>query len=127
VNASTVTYLDKDGDKVTVKFSKPLLTAGNVNNVFHFDTGMVDDGIAELQQLRYLELSALATNGLGVTFNVARSSTGDGPTTQPKIFTCPIFATTRTLASPAPAILPERLPLPLATSCAIFTGRGRLR
>ena len=78
MNASTVTYLDKDGDKVTVKFSKPLLTAGNVNNVFHFDTGMVDDGVPALQQLRYLDLSALATNGLGVTFTVVRSATGDG-------------------------------------------------
>src|SRR5205823_12265643 len=42
INASTVAYTDIDGDHVTVTLSKPLLTAGNVNNVFEFDTGMVD-------------------------------------------------------------------------------------
>ena len=78
VNATTVTYLDTDGDKVIVTLSKPLLTAGNVNKVFHFNTGMVDDGIPVAQQLRGLDLYVLKTNGVGVTFSVVRSHTGDG-------------------------------------------------
>jgi hypothetical protein len=78
VNATTVTYLDQDGDKVTVTFSKPLLTANNVNNVFHFDTGAVNDGVLAAQQLHYLDLRPLQSEGLSVTFKVARGSTGDG-------------------------------------------------
>ena len=78
VNASTVTYTDSDGDRVTLKFSKPLLTDANVNNVVHFDFGMVGDGGAALRQLQYLDLRPLASNGLGVTVTVVRGTTGDG-------------------------------------------------
>lgn len=78
VNATTVTYLDTDGDKVTVKFSKPVLSPGNVNGVFTFDTGTVNDGINAWQQLQLLDLRSLATQGLGVTFTVTRGATGDG-------------------------------------------------
>ena len=77
VNASTVTYQDADGDKVTVKLSKPLLTAANVNNVFRFDAGLVDDGMPRLQQLRFIDLRPLASNGLGVTVTVVAAG-GDG-------------------------------------------------
>ena len=76
VNASTVTYDDIDGDHVTVKLSKPLLTGGlggNVNDVFRFDTGMVDDGVPAYQQLQLIDLAALAipaTNGVSVTVTV---------------------------------------------------------
>lgn len=77
VNASTVTYLDSDGDKVTVKFSKPVLTAGNVNDVFTFDTGSVG-GSNAWQQLRLLDLRSLGTTGLGVTITVVKGTQGDG-------------------------------------------------
>ncbi|MBO0701067.1 MAG: hypothetical protein J2P46_21910, partial [Zavarzinella sp.] len=39
VSPTTVTYQDADGDNVTVVLSRPVLTPGNVNTVFHFDTG----------------------------------------------------------------------------------------
>ncbi len=78
VNASTVTYQDADGDKVTVKFSKSLLTAANVASVFRFDTGVVNDGVLAAQQLRFLDLRPLASSGLGVTFTVVRGAAGDG-------------------------------------------------
>jgi len=79
VNASTVTYLDTDGDKVTVKLSKPMLTTEAIaRNVFRFDTGQVDDSTPALQQLRSLDLRPLQSNGLGVTVTVVRAATGDG-------------------------------------------------
>ncbi len=39
VSPTTLTYQDLDGDNVTVKFSQPVLNAGNVNAVFNFSTG----------------------------------------------------------------------------------------
>lgn len=78
VNASTVTYIDSDRDRVTVKLSRPLLTAANVNDVFKFDGGTVDGPPpGEFQQLRLIDLTPLATNGLGVTITVQRIG-GDG-------------------------------------------------
>lgn len=71
VNAMTVTYDDIDGDHVTVKLSKPLLTAGNVNTVFTFDTGLVNDGVNARQQLQLIDLRSLAAAGLNVTVSVA--------------------------------------------------------
>src|SRR5438309_525212 len=38
LNPTTVTYQDADGDDVTVKFSKPVLVAGDFAAVFHFDS-----------------------------------------------------------------------------------------
>jgi hypothetical protein len=78
VNTSTVTYTDADGDKVTVKLSKSLLTSAAIaNNVFRFDTGTVNDGLAARQQLRAIDLGYLQTNGLGVTVTVVPAG-GDG-------------------------------------------------
>ncbi|MGB8169936.1 MAG: hypothetical protein WCF18_20705 [Chthoniobacteraceae bacterium] len=71
INATTVTYEDVDGDRVTVKLSKPLLTAGNVNTVFTFDTGLVDDGVNARQQLQLLDLRSLAAAGVSVSVSVA--------------------------------------------------------
>ncbi len=71
VNSTTVTYEDTDGDHVTVKLSKPLLTAGNVNTVFTFDTGLVNDGVNARQQLQLLDLRSLAAAGVRVTVTVA--------------------------------------------------------
>ncbi len=38
VSANKLTYQDADGDNVEVAFSKPILTAGNVNTIFTFNT-----------------------------------------------------------------------------------------
>ena len=78
VNSTTVTYTDTDDDHVTVKLSKPLLTAGNVNNVFKFDIGMVNDGVPARQQLQLIDLAQLATNNIGVTVTVVPAGNGDG-------------------------------------------------
>jgi hypothetical protein len=70
VNATTVTYDDIDSDHVTVKFSQPVLNAGNVNTVFQFDTGLVNDGVPARQQLQLIDLTALGTGGLSLTVTV---------------------------------------------------------
>jgi hypothetical protein len=72
VNATTVTYDDIDGDHVTVRLSKPLLTAGNVNTVFTFNTGAVNDGVLARQQLQLIDLTDLAAAGVSVTVTVVR-------------------------------------------------------
>lgn len=72
VNASTVTYFDRDGDRVTVKLSQSVLTDANVNSVFKFDAGTVGDGISVNRQLQGLDLAPLATPGLGVSVTVKR-------------------------------------------------------
>ena len=40
----TVTYQDVDGDDVTVKFSKPILTGGLETTVFTFDSAFGTGG-----------------------------------------------------------------------------------
>jgi hypothetical protein len=77
INASTVVYTDSDGDRVTVKLSQPLLTEANVNDVFRFDNGMVGGTDLSGQQLQFIDLGVLATNGLGVDVTVKRGG-GDG-------------------------------------------------
>jgi hypothetical protein len=77
INASTVVYTDSDGDRVTVKLSQPLLTEANVNDVFHFDNGMVGGADLSGQQLQFVNLAVLATNGLGVSVTAKRGA-GDG-------------------------------------------------
>src|SRR5262249_16749717 len=82
VNASTLTYQDVDGDTVRVSFSKAILTPGNVNTVFIFDTGTADSGNSTGQQLRRIDLTGLGATatGVGITTTAARSSAtgGDG-------------------------------------------------
>lgn len=57
INATTLTYQDVDGDDVTVKFSKGILNAGNVNSIFTFNTGSVNGSNATRQMLRLIDLS----------------------------------------------------------------------
>lgn len=51
INATTATYLDVDGDQVTVKFSKPILTPANAASVLITATA----GMGE--QLRTIDLT----------------------------------------------------------------------
>jgi hypothetical protein len=82
VNASTLTYQDVDGDAVRVTFSKPILTAGNVNTVFRFDTGSVDGSNTARQQLQSIDLTSLgaAAKSVGITTAAAHTplTGGDG-------------------------------------------------
>ena len=73
VNSSTATYDDVDGDHVTVKFTKPILTSGvggNLAAVFTFNAaGYLAD----------LDLTASTSpDGTGVAFTVSKVAGGDG-------------------------------------------------
>src|SRR6476659_2580849 len=53
INATTATYNDTDGDHVTVKFSKPLLTVANV------DTVLVTAASGVGEQLQMIDLTGV--------------------------------------------------------------------
>jgi hypothetical protein len=82
VNSTRVSYQDIDGDNVTVTLSKPLLDAGNVNEVFIFNTGSVDGSNATKQQLRTLDITKLGEVAKGVNITtvatVSKLTGGDG-------------------------------------------------
>jgi hypothetical protein len=83
VNASTVTFRDVDGDDVTVKLTRPLLTdTATADLVLDFNVGSVDGSNAAGQQLQAANLFALgaAAQGVGLTVTAARNATtgGDG-------------------------------------------------
>jgi hypothetical protein len=79
VNPTTLTYRDTDGDDVQVVFSKPILTAANVNQIFTFDTGTVDGNNAVGQQLRVLQLDGLPTaRGSTITIAATKSAANGG-------------------------------------------------
>lgn len=86
VNPTTLTFHDQDGDDVTLKFSKPVLTSIAIANaVLKFDTGTVDADATNdtAQQLQLIDLTALpvgVAGGLGFTLVGKHSKTrgGDG-------------------------------------------------
>jgi hypothetical protein len=82
VNAKTVTYTDFDGDLVTVSFSKPILTAANVNALFRFDSRGVDGDNSTPQQLQTIALlppEARGADGTDVLISAKPTqSAGDG-------------------------------------------------
>src|SRR5436309_9446565 len=63
VNPTTLTYQDVDGDNVTVRFSKPVLSNVNADNVFFFDTGSVNGDNSTPQQLQEIGLFNLTPGG----------------------------------------------------------------
>lgn len=73
-DGKSVTFLDGDGDTVTVAFNKAVLTSLNQDAVFHFDAGLVDGDNSVPQVLQQLDLTSLAP-GLKVT---ATAVGGDG-------------------------------------------------
>src|SRR5262249_33701981 len=76
-----LSYQDKDGDNVTVTFSKPILTAANVNTVFTFDSGAgaVNGSNAAREQLQKIDLTAVAgAAGTTITTNATRSAVNGG-------------------------------------------------
>jgi hypothetical protein len=79
VNASTVTWQDVDGDTVSCKLSRPLLTPANSGDVFTFSPNLVTPGNGR-QTLTALNLFNLgpAANGIGVTIQSTQAGTGDG-------------------------------------------------
>jgi len=79
VNASTVAFQDADGDNVTVKFSKKILTSQEVvDDVFSFTPG--DTGGETLDGLDFsqLNLTPAQLNRLGVTIIATQAGGGDG-------------------------------------------------
>src|SRR5262245_50688516 len=75
-----MSYQDADGDKVTVRFSKPILTEANVNSVFTFDSGSVDANNANKQQLRAINLTAIgaAAGGTSIKLKAVRDPVNGG-------------------------------------------------
>ena len=81
VNPTTLTYQDIDGDNVSVRFSNPILAAGNVNSIFAFNTGNVNGNNNVPQQLRSIKLSGIAAAaGTTITTVATRNPVkgGDG-------------------------------------------------
>jgi hypothetical protein len=82
VNTTTMTYQDIDGDNVTVKFSKPVLTSlAQANSIFDFSNGTVNNSNAQKQQLREIDLGSLAAASgttINVTAVVSSTNGGDG-------------------------------------------------
>ncbi len=72
------TFTDIDGDVVTVKFSKPVLTAANVGTIFAF-TGSIfaASGPQKLATLQLANLGADA-NGVNITISAKRSPVTGG-------------------------------------------------
>lgn len=71
VSPTTATYDDADGDHVTVKFTKPILTpgvGGNVNSV------LTENGAG----LFVLNLTGLAATGTGISVTAQLAGNGDG-------------------------------------------------
>jgi hypothetical protein len=69
IGHNTVTYQDADGDLVTLKISKPLLTTVNVDSVLKFDTGTVSQSNAAKQQLQLVDLTQF-DNATGLSLTV---------------------------------------------------------
>ncbi len=73
VNATTATYTDSDGDHVTVKFTKPILTSGNVGTILVTTSNGNSD---HLDMINLMGISAAVGTGISVTAKV--DGTGDG-------------------------------------------------
>lgn len=82
VTPTILTYQDIDGDDVTVKFSKPILTSqAQANAIFDFAVGSVNNSNAQKQQLRGIDLGSLAAAaGTTISLTAAANNTqgGDG-------------------------------------------------
>lgn len=80
VSPYRLTFLDIDGDKVTVASSKPIFRADTVNDIFRFDSGSVNGSNQLRQQLQEIELGVLGSQAarIDLTIRATRSQTGDG-------------------------------------------------
>jgi hypothetical protein len=80
VSPTKVTWQDVDGDIVTCKLSRPLLTADTADSVFAFSIGTVNGDNSVPQVLTSLNLFSLggAASGLSVTIKASQVGTGDG-------------------------------------------------
>jgi hypothetical protein len=78
VNPTTATYTDPNGDLVTVKFTKPILSAANVGHVLV--TAAIDATHDQLQQIDLTVLDiATSPKGTGITVTARPSAAaGDG-------------------------------------------------
>src|SRR5260221_747197 len=79
VSPTKLTYQDVDGDSVAVLFSKPVLNAANVNNVFQFNSGAgaVNGNNSAKEQLLKINLTA-ATNTAGTAVSVTSTPANGG-------------------------------------------------
>lgn len=79
INPSTVTFQDVDGDEVTVKFSKKILTSQEtLDEVLSLTPGDVSGEKLDGIDLSLLDLTAAQLNRLGVTIVAKQAGGGDG-------------------------------------------------
>src|SRR5262245_32471483 len=83
VNATTLTYQDFDGDNVTVKFSKAILTAANANSIFTFSSGAMAVNGSNVAKEALWKINLAGVGGMAgtsVTTSAIQSLThgGDG-------------------------------------------------
>src|SRR5262245_37562361 len=71
-----VAFTDVDGDLVTIKFSKPILTDANVASVIKFDGSMF--GATSPQQLEDIDLLNVASAAKGANVTVTAKRAADG-------------------------------------------------
>jgi hypothetical protein len=79
--ATTVTFTDADGDLVTVKFSKPILTSAVVANAvlkFSSGDGAVNGSNTALEQLQLIDLIQIATAATGTSITISAEQAGAG-------------------------------------------------
>src|SRR5262249_35218648 len=71
-------YRAVDGNRVSFRFSKPVLSPGNVNSVFGFDSGAVAGDNSAGQQLQVIALTVLgpAAAGMSITITAAAGAAG---------------------------------------------------
>jgi hypothetical protein len=73
VNPTTATFTDEDGDFATVKFTKPILTTGNVASIVMTSPSLFGD------HLNRINLNGLtAATGTGITITAKVAANGDG-------------------------------------------------
>jgi hypothetical protein len=74
ISPKAISYTDTDGDAVTVKLSKAVLTEANAATVFVFNSAFTD---TTAQQLQSINLATLSSDGISVKL-VAKASGGNG-------------------------------------------------
>jgi filamentous hemagglutinin len=79
VNPSTLTYQDVDGDLVTVKLNKNVLTADNIATVFTFDGGSFGDN-SSAQSLKLIDLTSLSVKGANLSVTAKKLLDGKAST-----------------------------------------------
>lgn len=78
ISATMVTFLDADGDTVTLTASKPLFHANTINKVLKFDTATVNGSNSAAQQLQLIDFTRVRASTVAHTALTIDAVGGDG-------------------------------------------------